>query len=53
MNEAYNDGIPESESNVYRLDDHSAYLGRDCVVFVEDRQTTHVAGKPIEKGISA
>ena len=53
MNEAYNDGIPESESDVHRLGDRSSHMGRNCLVSFEDRQATNAVREPFEKGISA
>ena len=53
MNEAYNDGIPESESNVHRLGDCSADMGRNSLVSSEDRQATNRTREPLEKGITA
>ena len=52
MNEAYNDGFPESESDVHRLGDRPAHLGRDRLVPHADRQATHAIGESFEKGVS-
>jgi len=51
MNEACNDGIPESKSDVHRLVDRSPHLGRNCLVPHKDRQATNAIREPFEKGV--
>jgi hypothetical protein len=52
MNEACNDGIPESKSNVYRIGDRVVDLGRHRLVSAEGRQANNATGKTLEEGLS-